>query len=138
MHYTPNPPNNIVDFTGLDSSIILIRRGGILISIAKFLESWSQAVLIGTMLVGRLDVPGRLTRRQRVRYPRPTHAVRIQAVKNPRSRNAWASLCKGESHPSRIRICSGPTPESPDSYFVSRAQEIEALRRGQGPTSAPA
>ena len=53
---TPNLPTNIVDSRGFDSSIILIQRGGILRSIGNFPESWSQAMLVGTMLVGRLGV----------------------------------------------------------------------------------
>ena len=32
---TPNPPTNIVDFRGFDSSTILILRGGIIMSIGK-------------------------------------------------------------------------------------------------------
>ena len=51
---TPNLPTNIVDFKGFDSSIILILRGGILMCIGDFPESLSQAVSVGTMLVGRL------------------------------------------------------------------------------------
>ena len=53
---TPNLPTDIVGFRGFDSSIILILRGGILMSIGDFLESLSQAMLVGTMLVGRLGV----------------------------------------------------------------------------------
>ena len=53
---TPNPPTNIVDFGGFDSSTILILRGGILMSIGDFPESSSRAMLVGTMLVGRLGV----------------------------------------------------------------------------------
>ena len=52
----PNPPTNIVEFRGFDSSIILIQRGGILMSIGNLPESLSQAMLVGTMLVGRLGV----------------------------------------------------------------------------------
>ena len=48
---TPNPPTHIADFRGLDSSIILIYRSGILTSIEDFLEGLSRA-----MLVGRLGV----------------------------------------------------------------------------------
>ena len=44
----------IIDFRGFDSSIILIIRGGILMSIGDFPESLSQAILVGIMLVGRL------------------------------------------------------------------------------------
>ena len=51
---TANPPTNIVDFSGFDSSIILVLRGGIPRSIGNFPESFSQAMLVGTMLVGRL------------------------------------------------------------------------------------
>ena len=53
---TPNPPTNIADFRGFDSSIILIERGGIPRFIGKLPESLSQAMLVGTMLVGRLGV----------------------------------------------------------------------------------
>ena len=53
---TPNLPTNTVDFGGCDSSIILIYRGGILMSIGDFPESLSQATLVGIMLVGRLGV----------------------------------------------------------------------------------
>ena len=51
-----NLPTNIVDFRGLDSSIMLYQRGGIPMSIGDFPESLSQAMLVGTMLVGGLDV----------------------------------------------------------------------------------
>ena len=54
--FTPNLPTNIVDFRGLDSSIILISRGGILMSRGDSPESLSQAMSVGTMLVGRLGV----------------------------------------------------------------------------------
>ena len=41
---------------GFYSSIIVIIRGGILKSTGNFLESSSQAILAGVMLVGRLGV----------------------------------------------------------------------------------
>ena len=53
---THNLPTNIVDFRRFDSSIILIERGRILMYIGDFPESLSQAMLVGTMLVGRLGV----------------------------------------------------------------------------------
>ena len=53
---TPNLPTNIVDFRGFDSSIILILRGGILMSMEDFPESSSQAIVVGIMLVGRSGV----------------------------------------------------------------------------------
>ena len=49
---TPNPPTNIVDFRGLDSSTILIKRGIISRPIGNSQESLSRAMLVGTMLVG--------------------------------------------------------------------------------------
>ena len=58
VHNTPNLPTNMVDFSGLDSSTILLRRGGILMSTGNFLESLSQAMLVGTRFVGRLGVGG--------------------------------------------------------------------------------
>ena len=45
-----------MDFGGFDSNIILILRGGILMSIGDFPESLSQAILVGIILVGRLGV----------------------------------------------------------------------------------
>ena len=48
---------NILDFRGLDSSTILILRGGISRPIGNFPENLSQAMLGGTMLVGRLGLP---------------------------------------------------------------------------------
>ena len=46
-----------MDLTGFGSSIILILRGGILMSVGDFPESLSQAILVvGIMLVGRLGV----------------------------------------------------------------------------------
>ena len=56
---TANLPTNIVDFRGLDSSIILILSGGILMSIGDFPESLSQAMLVGIMVVGGLGVQPR-------------------------------------------------------------------------------
>ena len=52
---TPSLPN-MVDFRGFDSSIILIQRGGTPRLIGDFPESLSQAMLVGVMLIGRLDV----------------------------------------------------------------------------------
>ena len=53
---TANLRADILDFRGFDSSIILILRGGILMSMGDFPESLSQAILVGIMLVGRLGV----------------------------------------------------------------------------------
>ena len=49
---TPNLPTNIVGFRRFDSSIILNLRDGIPRPIGNFLESLSQAMLVGVMLVG--------------------------------------------------------------------------------------
>ena len=53
---TANPRTNIADFRGFASNIILIQRGGILRPIGNFLESLSQAMLVGGMVVERLGV----------------------------------------------------------------------------------
>ena len=53
---TANPPTNIVEFRGFDSSVILIVRGGIPRPIGDFPESLSHAILVGIILVGRLGV----------------------------------------------------------------------------------
>ena len=47
----------ILDFRGFDSSMILILRGGLLMSIGNSLEILSQPILVGILLVGRLGVP---------------------------------------------------------------------------------
>ena len=52
----PNLPPDIVGLRGFNSSTILILRVGILMSIGNLPESWSQAMLVGTMLVWRLGV----------------------------------------------------------------------------------
>ena len=53
---TANPRTKIMDFRGFDSIIILILRGGILMSIGDFPESLSQSILVGIILVGRSGV----------------------------------------------------------------------------------
>ena len=53
---TANLRTKIMDFTGFDSSIILIIRGGIHMSIRISPEVLSQRILAGVILVGRLDV----------------------------------------------------------------------------------
>ena len=53
---TANLRIKILDFRGFDSGRILILRGGILMSIMIFPEITSQAILVGTILVGRLGV----------------------------------------------------------------------------------
>ena len=53
---TANIRTKILDFKGFDSSIVLMSRGGTLMSIGSFLESLSQQILAGIILVGRLGV----------------------------------------------------------------------------------
>ena len=53
---TANLRTKILDFRGIDSSRILIVRGGILKSIGNFPERLSQQILVGIILVGRLGV----------------------------------------------------------------------------------
>ena len=53
---TANLRTKILDFTGFDSSIIFILRGGIPRPIGNLPESLGQAILVGVMLVGRLGV----------------------------------------------------------------------------------
>ena len=57
--YTPNLPTKIVDFRGFDSSIILIYRGGILMSMGDFPDDLSQAMLVGCNVsreIGRIHI----------------------------------------------------------------------------------
>ena len=53
-NFGPIVAETILDCRGFDSSIILIIRGGILMSIGNFPEIQSQRILRGTILVGRL------------------------------------------------------------------------------------
>ena len=53
---TANLRTTILDFRGLDSSRILIPRGGILMSIGNFRKMLSQAILVRMISVGRLGV----------------------------------------------------------------------------------
>ena len=53
---TANLRTKILDFRGFDSSIILILRGGILMSMGNSPEIMSQQILVGIILVGRLAV----------------------------------------------------------------------------------
>ena len=55
---TANLRTQTMDFRGLDSSRILIVRGGILMSIGNFPESLSQAILVGIISGSRLGVLG--------------------------------------------------------------------------------
>ena len=52
--YGHNLRTKTLDFRGFDSSIVLILRGGIIMSIGRFPESLSQAILAGIISVGRL------------------------------------------------------------------------------------
>ena len=68
---TANLRTKILDFRGLDSSIILILRGGTPRPIGDFPESWSQGILAGRLLVGRLGVlwpPARQARSHRTMW----------------------------------------------------------------------
>ena len=51
LAHTANLCTNIMDFRGLDSSTILMLRGGILMSVGNLPERLSQAILVGIMLV---------------------------------------------------------------------------------------
>ena len=77
-----NLRTKILDFGGFDSSIILISRGGILMSIGDFPESLSQRILAGRFLVGRLGVVSQAGRREAGfggRQPRPPAGASNQA-----------------------------------------------------------
>ena len=80
---TANLLTNIVDFRGLDSSTILILRGGIPRPIGDFPESLSQSILVGTMLVGRSGVRSRRFRPRTSRLSSST--PRTTATSPPRS-----------------------------------------------------
>ena len=54
--HTANLRTKILDFRGFDSSIILMLRGGILMSTGNFPESLSQRNSVGRFLVVRLGV----------------------------------------------------------------------------------
>ena len=54
--FTANLRSKILDFRGFYISIILILRAGILMSVGNCLDFWSQAILVGIVLVGRLGL----------------------------------------------------------------------------------
>ena len=54
VEFGRSPYFKILDFSGFDTNVILILRGGILMSIGYFPESLSQEILAGIILVGRL------------------------------------------------------------------------------------
>ena len=56
---TANLRTKILDLRGFDSSIILVLRGGMLMSIREFTEILSQQILVGMILVGRSGVCSR-------------------------------------------------------------------------------
>ena len=53
---TANLRTKILDFRGFDSRIILILRGGVLMSIGDFPESLSQQILAGTIFFREIMV----------------------------------------------------------------------------------
>ena len=55
-HRTANFRTKILDFTGLDSSRILVLMGGIPRPIGNFPDSLIQRILVGIILVGRLGL----------------------------------------------------------------------------------
>ena len=57
-----------MDFRGFDSSIVLIQRGGILMSTGNCSKSLTQAMVVGVMLVGRLGVSSTLIFVQKEEY----------------------------------------------------------------------
>ena len=57
--------------------------------------------------------------------------IGIRTMRYPESINYEDSSCPGEPHPRKIRIGSGRTPESPDSYSLNWAYR----RRYPGPPS---
>ena len=66
LRTTANLRTKIPDFRGLDSSRILIVRGGIPRPLDNFPELLSQRILVGTILVGRLGVYYDITRCQTI------------------------------------------------------------------------
>ena len=79
----PNLPTKVLDIRGLDSSRILMLRGGILSSIGDLPESLSQAILVGRLLVGRLGVAHAARHEQQgTRHRRPPTAPAAAALRS--------------------------------------------------------
>ena len=80
---TANLHTKILDFRGLDSSIILILRCGDLMLIGSILKSLSQRILVGIILVGRLGVRAWLSEdHKRVHEISPWHQTSPRQVKS--------------------------------------------------------
>ena len=71
---TANLRTKFLDFRGLDPSMILSLRGGILMSIGNSPEIMCQRILVGIILVGRLGVL-RAVRAHTYRYARYCHGI---------------------------------------------------------------
>ena len=83
---TANVRIKILDFGGLDSSRILILRGGILRSVGNLPESLSQGILLGIILVGRLGVSEGRARRHVLPRAIPT-PLRAEQKGSPHTLN---------------------------------------------------
>ena len=94
---TANLRTQILDFGGFDSSLTLLIRGGILMSIGNLLECLSQAISVGILLVGRLGV----SRGTGPREGGATHGKSEDA--DGRTRRGAAGV-----HGFHLELCRGP------------------------------
>ena len=101
---TANLRTKILDFRGFDSFRISILRDGFLVTKGNChcLESLSQSILAGIILVGRLGVPGwsdTAARRARDRCARPT----ALAAEPPITNNNETRFKHSTQHTTRIK-----------------------------------
>ena len=93
--HAANLRTKILDFRGFDSSIILIIRGGSLMSIGSSPEVLSQRILVEVIVVGRWGTP--------VSAENKTTQLR---GKTPLRRQAFAAPIQGED--SRVTLIPKP------------------------------
>ena len=117
-------------FRGFDSSIILMIRGGILMSIGNFLESLSPAMLVGITLVGTLGVAKKGTSSFRGQHQHRStvgfHDFNLR-IFNLRVSNPDKLIVDVLLTRCRISICQGLGPKKHDE--ISEIDRIQQTRR---------
>ena len=103
--------SKILNFRGFDSSIILILRGGILTSIGDFLESLSQIILEGIILVGRWGAALLHGSSRDVRRHRPPQQSQQRRPPTPRVRaRPWYISAERDTRLSNWSVCLSTCP----------------------------
>ena len=122
---TANLRTKILDFRGFDSTRIWILRGGLPRPTGNFLETLSQVILAGRILVGRLGVS------QGVEFRGQSLSFAVLSEFCARMRESWITqevfvsqrlghTCRPDAGPCRAASCwvMGSVPSSSSSSFL--------------------